>query len=246
MDIEPKPGYMIVIEGMDGSGKSSVTKIVDRIMREELGQRTLVSRELGGTPIAEQCRTLAVQSRPDERTHPLTRVFLALAARNQHYTNVIKPGMDDGKVIILDRYSPSTLVLQGFVDNQIDVLRAILKQHSVRSTFGQDPEYIIYLDVDAEIAFARGAARKNLDNDAYKTSLDVAKKSNWYYQEVLGHTYEPGSEYDIDGKPNWHRSSHYPNSTIFQVDVNTFDDVEEKLRKICCQIIENQSRKTGL
>lgn len=101
----------ITLEGIDGSGKTTQGKLLKEKL-ETLGFKVLLTREPGGTKVAESIRNLLLHL--DEKIEPMTEVFLYCAARNEHLEKIIKPALKDGYIVISDRYYDSTLAYQGF------------------------------------------------------------------------------------------------------------------------------------
>jgi dTMP kinase len=111
-------GLLVVIEGPDRVGKSTqVLRLAD-----ELGDRGLsicLSREPGGDDVGEALRSLIIGTRVD----PWTELFLFLAGRTRHLAAVIEPALGAGQLVLLDRYTPSTLVYQGALIGDEPVVR---------------------------------------------------------------------------------------------------------------------------
>jgi dTMP kinase len=105
---EAVPGRLVVIEGPDRVGKSTLVGWVAGALTTQ-GHEVIVSREPGGDPLAEQVRALVLGQEMD----PWTECLLFLAARARHVAEVVAPALARGRVVLLDRYSPSTLVYQG-------------------------------------------------------------------------------------------------------------------------------------
>jgi len=102
----------ISIEGGEGAGKStSIEYIKGKI--ESFGIECLVTREPGGTPMAEDIRQLLLQHR-DEVVDPYTELLLMFASRRQHVENVIRPALASGKWVICDRFTDASFAYQGF------------------------------------------------------------------------------------------------------------------------------------
>ncbi|MEM9738429.1 MAG: dTMP kinase [Pseudomonadota bacterium] len=101
----------ITLEGGEGTGKSTLSKRLATALRAE-GQDLLVTREPGGTPLAEKVRDIALAQRPE---HPLSALAMALlmnAARADHLDTVIRPALARGGFVICDRFADSTLAYQ--------------------------------------------------------------------------------------------------------------------------------------
>jgi dTMP kinase len=103
------PGTFIVVEGPEGSGKSTlVAGLADRML--ERGIDPVRVREPGGTPVAEAVRKALLD--PDHEVDPLAEVFLFLAARAELVAKVINPSLADGRIVLADRFALSTEVYQ--------------------------------------------------------------------------------------------------------------------------------------
>jgi dTMP kinase len=146
-------GAFVVLEGGDGSGKSSV---LAQLAREFSGLPggVLVSREPGGTPEGQAIRKLLLARQND--WDPLAELLLIAAARAQHVERVIRPALAAGKLVLCDRYVGSTLAYQGagrgLPESRIRELHAW-------TTGDLWPDLTLVLDVAPERALARGLAR---------------------------------------------------------------------------------------
>jgi dTMP kinase len=99
----------LVVEGPEGAGKSTLTRWLTAQLVAE-GRRVLTVRQPGGTPIAEAARKLALKSKHE--ITPAAELFLFLAARADLVDRVVRPALDDGQVVVADRYDLSTLAYQ--------------------------------------------------------------------------------------------------------------------------------------
>lgn len=106
-------GIFISFEGIDKSGK---TTQINRLAQwlQQRGAEVLVTREPGGTKLAEKLRSLLVSSSNYENMQPLTETFLMVAARTEHVAQVIRPALQRGKVVLCDRFIDSTVAYQGY------------------------------------------------------------------------------------------------------------------------------------
>ena len=148
-------GMFISFEGPEGGGKSThVAELASRLRAE--GKTVLVTREPGGTKLAEQIRALV---REEVEDPPVTRseVLLFLAARAQVVSQVIKPALARGEWVICDRFADSTFAYQGY-GRGIDV--RLLKELNDFATEGLKPDLTILLDVPLEVSRARLAERQ--------------------------------------------------------------------------------------
>ena len=154
-----KPGKFIVVEGLEGAGKSSAIATIRNWLQHQ--QRQVVcTREPGGTPLAEKLRTLVKQIDTEEQLAPETELLLMYAARVQLLTNVIRPALSRGDWVLADRHDMSSRAYQGGgrqLDEQlIDNLRS-----TVLGT--TRPDLTLYLDIDPAVGLSRAAARGELD-----------------------------------------------------------------------------------
>ena len=108
-------GLFITFEGIEGSGKSTQCQILAEYLQAS-GFRVLETREPGGTPIAEQIRDIFLQTQKPsaDPLTPETEASLVLAARSQHVTSLLLPALHEGKVVLCDRFTDSTLAYQGY------------------------------------------------------------------------------------------------------------------------------------
>lgn len=113
----------IVFEGVDGSGKSTQTKLLANTLKE-MGFKVVLTREVGGTDFGNQCREILMSNK---KISTLSQLLLINAARVEHLENVIKPALANGKIVICDRYIDSTLVYQG--QNEPTILTYIDNLH---------------------------------------------------------------------------------------------------------------------
>jgi dTMP kinase len=104
-------GRFITLEGIEGAGKSTVAKFV-REWLQERGVRACLTREPGGTPLAERVRAL-VLDRQGETITPVTETLLMFAARGLHLENLIRPALERGEWVICDRFTDATRAYQG-------------------------------------------------------------------------------------------------------------------------------------
>jgi len=140
----------ITLEGPDGSGKSSHVSPLADFMRQQ-GYQVLTTREPGGTEISNQVRTVIMQMK-NQAMHPRTETLLFCAARAQLIEQVILPHLQQGDIVLSDRYADSTLAYQGY-GHQRDLVH--LRQLLEYTTGGLWPDFTLLLDVDAETGLKR-------------------------------------------------------------------------------------------
>ena len=105
-------GLFITFEGPDGAGKSTQVHLINAYLKD-MGYKTLVTREPGGTPIGEKIRNLLLNCDHSEMS-ALTEMYLYAAARAQHVGQLIKPALQEGTIVLCDRFVDSSIAYQGF------------------------------------------------------------------------------------------------------------------------------------
>ena len=153
-----RKGKFITLEGGEGSGKSTCMAFI-KVWLEENNIEYIVTREPGGTPLAEEIRSLILSHR-EEKMHDETELLLMFAARSQHINEKIKPAIEAGKWVISDRFVDSSYVYQGAARGgdlaQIDQLAAWVLQ-------GCKPDRTLLFDVPVDVGLSRVAKRAQSD-----------------------------------------------------------------------------------
>lgn len=108
-----KRGKFITFEGSDGAGKTTQMRLAGEYLKK-LGFPVVLTREPGGTPLAEKLRRLLKDNDPEEEIAPLTELLLIEAARIQHVNSVIRPALERGDWVLCDRFADSTTAYQGY------------------------------------------------------------------------------------------------------------------------------------
>ena len=173
----------ITFEGPDGSGKSTVIKtIYERLVNEKYN--ILLTREPGGTPIAEKIRTVILDNE-NIALDPRAEALLYAASRRQHLVEKIWPALKEGKIVLCDRYLDSSLAYQGGgrnlgVENVLNI--------NLFATENTYPDLTIFFNVSPEVGLSRVSQDKKrvadrLDNESenfhdkvYETFLELTKK----------------------------------------------------------------------
>ena len=142
--------FFITFEGPEGSGKTVQSQALYEHLRER-GLSVCLTREPGGTAIGDQIRQVLLSPENAEML-PSTEILLFSASRAQLVGQVIRPLLEQGTIVICDRYADSTLAYQGYGHGlDLDLLRAITRF----ATGGLRPDLIIYLDMDVEEGLRR-------------------------------------------------------------------------------------------
>jgi len=142
-------GKFIVFEGNDGSGKSTQILKVEKYLKEK-GYKVVTTREPGGTEVGYRIRKLLLD--PAYKMDGLTEALLLAADRNEHVKNVLIPALEDGYVVICDRYILSSIVYQGIVRGV--GVENIIKLNSIFEEKIK-PDLYIVLTLSPEIALQR-------------------------------------------------------------------------------------------
>jgi dTMP kinase len=146
------PGLFVTFEGGEGSGKSTqIARLADRLRGR--GIEPVITREPGGTPLAEGIRALLLDV--GRSPGPIAEAFLMEAARADLVAQVIRPALAEGRVVLCDRYDDSTLAYQG-AGRGLDV--AMLRGWNRAATGGLVPDLTLLLDLDPATGLERRAA----------------------------------------------------------------------------------------
>lgn len=151
-------GRFITVEGTEGVGKSTNINFLCQLLKDK-GIEIVLTREPGGTPLAEELRELLLTPRK-ERVSQDTELLLMFAARAQHIENVIRPALARGAWVISDRFTDATFAYQGGGRGvEVESIRMLesLVQH------GLHPDLTLLLDLDVEVGLQRASARSTPD-----------------------------------------------------------------------------------
>ncbi|UFQ96371.1 dTMP kinase [Pseudomonas wenzhouensis] len=151
-------GLFITLEGPEGAGKSTNREYLAVRLREQ-GIDVLLTREPGGTPLAERIRELLLDP-SDESMAADTELLLVFAARAQHLQQVIRPALARGCVVLCDRFTDATYAYQGG-GRGLSVERIAQLEQFVQGELR--PDLTLIFDLPVEIGLARAAARGRLD-----------------------------------------------------------------------------------
>lgn len=156
----------IVIEGLDGAGKTTQAQL----LKEKMPDAILLN-EPGGTQIGKKIRKILLD--PESSMDTGTEVLLFQAARAELHHEVILPALESGKDVILDRWAWSTFAYQG-----VNIPFAKLRPLIEFATFGCYPDCTILIDIDAEVALKRRLAKSRGDR--------IERRTLEYHQAVRG------------------------------------------------------------
>ena len=182
-----KPGLFISFEGIDGAGKSThITGLADAFKAQ--GRAVTLTREPGGTPLAEKLRTLVLNDPMD----PLTEALLMFAARRDHLGCVILPALARGDVVLCDRFTDATFAYQGggrgFDEAVLKELERMIQTSPVQAALVQ-PALTVWFDLAPEEAAKRLAGARVPDKFESQPVEFFRRVANGYARRQQG---EPG------------------------------------------------------
>lgn len=153
-------GLFISFEGIDGAGKSSHIAALAQAFRDA-GRTVTLTREPGGTPLAEKLRNLLLHDAMD----PLTEALLAFAARRDHLVHVIEPALARGEVVVSDRFTDATFAYQGagrgFDWGSLQILERLVQTGTaLDANLMREPDLTIWFDLPAAVAAQRLATAR--------------------------------------------------------------------------------------
>ena len=165
-----KKGFFITFEGIDGSGKSTQIQKLAKFL-EDNGFDIIMTREPGGSVGGEEIRNLLLQGEVD-RWSAETEILLFTAARRDHLERIILPALQDGKIVICDRFTDSTRMYQGMRGPKLrDLVDKLTKE-----VINCDPDLTIIIDIDPEISLERAKSRNTAEERFEDFGVDLQKK----------------------------------------------------------------------
>ena len=171
-------GYFISFEGIDGSGKSTqIQKLAEFLEARDFD--IVITREPGGSKGGEEIRNLLLQGTVD-RWSAETEILLFTAARRDHLERIILPALEEGKVVICDRFTDSTRMYQGMrgvnLRNLVDTLNGKVIKF--------DPDLTILIDINPEISLKRAKSRKTVEERFEDFGVDLQMKMRKGFLEL--------------------------------------------------------------
>lgn len=175
-----KKGFMVVFDGSNGAGKTTVIKAVEQYLIDK-GLDVIQTREPGGTPIGEKIRDVILDPQTPEMSF-MTELMLFGAARAQHIEEKIVPALAQGKIVISDRFDAATFSFQHYARG-IDL--ATIKQINDLALNGFSPQMNIILDLDPKEGMKRVHSRgEQLDRLEVEKEAFLIKARNGYLQQA--------------------------------------------------------------
>ncbi len=152
----------VTFEGIEGTGKTTQIKRLVSWLTSERGRAVTVTREPGGSRLGAELRRILLSMESRDLTGH-TELFLYLADRAQHVSTVIKPALDQGRVVVCDRFADSTVAYQGYGRGLDPKLLHRLNDVAVNGTW---PALTILLDIDPALGLNRALTRNVRENKA--------------------------------------------------------------------------------
>lgn len=162
-------GKFIVLEGPDGSGKTTQIAKIEEYLRER-GADFISTREPGGVAVAEKIRRVILDV--DNAMSGLTECLLYAAARREHLLNKVVPALEQGKIVVCDRYVMSSLSYQGYGRGLGQDVLDINKRAISWNGMEYWPDMNIYLDVTPEVGLGRIHAKQS-DREVNRLDLEA-------------------------------------------------------------------------
>ncbi|MAG97946.1 MAG: dTMP kinase [Alphaproteobacteria bacterium] len=177
--LSANPGRFITLEGGEGTGKSTQSEMLVAALTAQ-GIEVVASREPGGSPGAEEIRSLLVSGDPG-RWDPMSEALLHFAARHDHLERTIRPALDAGRWVVCDRFVDSTLAYQGEGQGLgAEPLKAL--QHLVIGDFA--PDLTLILDLSVEDGLARAAARGGGEDRYERMGADFHRRLRQAFLDI--------------------------------------------------------------
>jgi dTMP kinase len=156
-------GRFITLEGIEGAGKSTVAQVVSEWLAAR-GITARVTREPGGTPLAERVRKIVLE-RGNEAVSPRAETLLMFAARSIHVENLIRPALARGEWVICDRFTDASRAYQGY-GRGMDL--AWIEQLAGAVQGDLQPDCTLLLDLPVEVGLARARGRSGVAADRFE------------------------------------------------------------------------------
>ncbi|RDE86641.1 dTMP kinase [Aggregatibacter aphrophilus] len=207
-------GKFIVIEGLEGAGKSTAHQCVVDVLKELGIDDVVLTREPGGTPLAEKLRHL-IKHEMEEPVTDKAELLMLYAARIQLVENVIKPALAQGKWVVGDRHDMSSQAYQGGGRQLEQRLLQSLKETILG---GFEPDLTLYLDIDPAVGLARARGRGELDR-IEQQNLDFFHRTRARYLALV--------------KDN-------PKAVIINAE-QSVEQVQQDIRQALRRFVENES-----
>lgn len=221
IDSKPAANNMIVIDGVDGAGKGVQSRLLLKSL-EAAGLPAILTREPGGSPSAEEIRSLLVRGDP-EKWDSMTELLLMYASRRTHLRDTIWPALKQKKWVISDRFADSSRAFQGFAgDLGIELVDKI--HQIVVGDFS--PGLVLILDIPESVALQRALQRGDGEDRFEKKGSDYQARVRQAFRQLALENSETYCLIDAD-------------QSIDQVNLQILESVNRRYGLSLCPAVEN-------
>ncbi len=194
-------GLFITLEGPDGSGKTTQAKLLAERLRRE-GFQVLETAEPGGTRIGQQIRSILLNS-ANQELRPTTELLLMFAARAQNVEQWILPAIEQGQIVVCDRFTDSSIAYQGAGRGLGTETVLAVDRIACR---GLTPDLTVCVDIETETGLERAHARNRSNTEKSESRLDEQsvefhRKARAAYHELARREPQRFHLVDGDGTP---------------------------------------------
>ena len=175
-----KKGLFITFEGPEASGKSSQILLLEKYLKQKKIS-FIATREPGGTKLAESLRNLILKIKSDISIDE--EILMLMAARSHHINNIIKPALNNGRLVISDRFADSTFVYQGYV-NKFGIQKAKNLHKNILNNFLPNKTFLFKLSTSMIISRLKNRKSKNKYDKIEKKFHDKVNKG----YEIISNT----------------------------------------------------------
>ena len=179
-------GKLIVFEGVEGAGKTTQMSLLSEWLEKQLnGQdalagKVVTTREPGGTELGKTVRRLLLEADIEEAIAPRTELLLYAADRAQHVETFILPHLEEGNIVLCDRFTDSTIAYQGYGRG---LSLELINQLNRIATVGIESNLTLWFDLDAETGLSRTKARGKSDR-MERAALEFHRRVQQGFQEL--------------------------------------------------------------
>jgi dTMP kinase len=161
------PGFFLSFEGVDGCGKTTqLERLAERLRAS--GRDPVLAQEPGGTRVGREIRRVLLDARSAD-LRPIPELLLYFASRAQNIAEVIRPALEQGRIVLADRFTDATVAYQGYGrELGIETVRAI----EAVACAGLKPDLTLWLDLDPELSVARALARRPAAGEADESRME--------------------------------------------------------------------------
>ena len=169
---------IICLEGPEGCGKTTIAPILKEKLEQE-GYDVIISREPGGTQLGEKIRNIL----RNDNMAAMTELLLFMGARYEHYDKVIRPHIENGGIVILDRYIPSSIAIQGYAK---DLGHIVSYLHDLVMPIEAREYTSIFIDIPVELGLERKTTQEDGISKFELEGLEFHEKVYKGYKDLIG------------------------------------------------------------